>query len=84
MAIIQFEDEEREIPDGSAILLVCEEMGMAFGCHDGQCGTCLSTIIEGSENLEPLNEKEKDYGLADGERLACQCIVKFGTVELSQ
>ena len=84
MAIIRFEDEEREIPDGSPILTVCEEMGMAFGCQDGECGTCLSTIVEGSENLEPLNEKEEDYGLADGERLACQCVIKFGIVELSQ
>ena len=80
MATIRFEGEEREIADGTGVLKVCEEMGMPFGCTDGLCGTCMCDVVEGMDNLEPLNEKEQDMELEDGERLACQCVVKAGVV----
>ncbi len=83
MATIRFEGEERELADGSAVLETCEAMGMPFGCTEGICGTCRCTVIDGAENLEPLNEKETDMDLEEGERLACQCIVKSGVVEFS-
>ena len=83
MAIIRFEGEEREIADGSPVQEVCEDMGMPFGCTEGLCGTCRCTVVKGMENLGPLNEMESDMGLDDGERLACQCVVIAGSVELS-
>ena len=83
MATIRFEEEERELADGSAILEICEAIGMPFGCTEGNCGTCRCIIVEGAENLEPLNEKETDMDLEKGERLACQCIIKTGIVVFS-
>lgn len=83
MATIRFEGEEREIPDGARCYETCEELGMPFGCTEGECGTCTCTVVEGMENLEPLNDKELDMGLDEGQRLACQCIIKSGTVEFS-
>ncbi len=83
MATIRFEDEERELADGSAILEMCEAIGMPFGCTEGNCGTCRCIIVEGAENLEPLNEKETDMDLEEGERLACQCTIKTGIVVFS-
>ena len=83
MATVRFEGEERELPDGSGILDACEEMGMPFGCTEGLCGTCRSIVVEGFENLEPLNEQEEDMDLEDGERLVCQCVIKSGIVHFS-
>lgn len=81
MATIQFEGEERELADGSAVLETCEALGMPFGCTEGNCGTCRCVVVNGADNLGPRNEKEMDMGLEDGERLACQCTIKSGIVE---
>ena len=81
MATIRFEGDEREVPDGSSVQKVCEELGMPFGCTEGLCGTCLCVVREGADNLEPLNEKEEDMEMEADERLACQCIIKAGLVE---
>lgn len=82
MATIRYEGDERAVPDGSALLEPCEDMNYPFGCQDGLCGTCLCTVISGMENLAPKNEKENDYGLEEGERLVCQCIINKGEVEI--
>lgn len=81
MAILKFEGEEREVEDGASVVEACEAMGLPFGCQDGLCGTCMSTVTEGAENLPPKNEKEEDFDLPEGQRLVCQCTVKGGTVE---
>ena len=83
MATVRFEGAEREVPDGGKVQLTCEELGMPFGCTEGLCGTCRCTIVEGMENLKPLNERELDMDLEEGERLACQCIIRSGIVEFS-
>lgn len=83
MAKIRFEDQEAETPDNGPILKVCEEMGVPFGCQDGICGTCTVYILEGMENLTEKNEKETDMDLGEWQRLACQCTIKSGEVEVS-
>ena len=83
MAKVIFEGEEREVADGSAVMEACEDLGLPFGCQDGICGTCTSIVTQGADNLEPKNEKEVDFDLPDGQRLACQCKIKAGTVEFS-
>lgn len=83
MATLKFEGEEREVADGVSVVEACEDMGLPFGCQDGLCGTCMSNIVTGGENLSAKNEKEEDFDLPDGQRLACQCKVTSGTVEFS-
>ena len=83
MATIRFEDQDAETPDNGPILKVCEELGIPFGCQDGVCGTCIVYILEGMENLGERNEKETDMDLDDGQRLACQCVIKSGLVDVS-
>ena len=83
MARVRFESQEAEVADGSRIVRTVEELGLPLGCQDGICGTCMSTVVHGMENLEPLNDKERDMGLSDGQRLACQCEIISGLVELS-
>lgn len=83
MATIRFENQEAETPDNGPILKVCEEMGVPFGCQDGICGTCAVYVLEGMENLSERNEKEIDMDLEEGKRLACQCVIKSGMVDVS-
>ena len=83
MATVCFEGEETEVTDGSSVAEVLEDMGLPFGCNDGNCGTCMSTIVEGAENLSDKTEKEEDYDLDDGMRLPCQCKINGGKVEFS-
>ncbi len=80
MATIIIDGEQKEVADGSAIMDACEDLGVPLGCRAGQCGMCIITIREGMENLEPMNDAEKDLGLDDDQRLACQAIIRSGTV----
>lgn len=83
MAKVRFEGQETEVTDGSQIVRAVEELGLPLGCQDGLCGTCMSTVVQGMDNLEPLNDKERDMDLSDVQRLACQCKIIAGLVELS-
>ena len=75
--------EEKEIPDGSRIQEACEEIGIPFQCTNGICGTCMIDIVNGEENLSPLTEEEKDLERDRKHRLACQCKIKKGDVEIN-
>jgi len=84
---IRNDDLTLEIPDGSRLLgYAMEQTRMPFGCTDGECGTCLCTVLKGIENLMPPAHKEwtflKQKGAYPNQRLACQIWVKKGEVEL--
>ncbi len=83
MAIVKYDGEKRKVTDGEQILFACEELGVQFGCQEGECGTCLTIVLAGLENLGPKNEKEEALTSEENERLACQCRITGGTVELS-
>lgn len=76
-------NESREVEDGKEIRMACEDLGVPFGCRDGICGTCMIDIVEGSENLNELNQKEKDLERDRDHRLACQGRINEGTVKIS-
>lgn len=64
-------------------------LGIAFGCENGVCSTCLIQIKSGMENLTGKTDQEEftldARGAADDERLACQCMLKQdGDVEFEQ
>ena len=83
MATLKVGNNSQEVKDGENISAAAEAMGIPFSCHVGTCGTCLSSVESGRENLSEVTQEEKDFGL-DGtaERLACQCKIKSGEVEL--
>jgi len=83
MAKIIFEGQSRDVADGTRVLDPCEDLGMPFGCTEGNCGTCRCTVVSGMENLSAVNTREEDMDLETGERLACQCTIKSGTVEFA-
>lgn len=83
--IIENTNETIELPDGSSISEPCEEAGVPLACQEGVCGTCVINIKEGSSNLNPPTDREKDF-LGDDtkkERLACQCKILKGSVKIS-
>lgn len=83
MARIRFDGREAEVADGARVLDTCDALGVPFGCQDGVCGTCISRVIQGMENLGPINDKEADMGLEAGQRLVCQCVIRSGLVEFA-
>lgn len=71
-----------EINEGDNHLELCQRVDIPFSCEDGKCGTCLSEVISGMENLTEITEKEKQFGLEENERLMCQCKLTGGEVEI--
>ena len=82
MGKLKTENMEARVKDECPIKEAARELGTPFGCEHGQCGTCRIKILEGYDNLEPLNEQELNMGLQDSPfRLACQCRLKCGEVK---
>jgi len=80
--------DEEKAQQGDSLKDVTRDGGwpIAYGCEDGVCGTCIVKVTEGSENLNKMEETEKQtldiMDLNDGEhRLACQCKVN-GDLEI--
>ena len=82
MAKIILEGKEKEIKDGEAIKETCRDLGVPFGCESGVCQTCKIVVLEGQDNLELKNETEEGNQLSVNERLACQCMIKSGSVKI--
>ena len=83
MAILKFEETELKVNDNEPIKEGSREIGVPFGCENGMCGSCIINVEEGLENLSEQNEREKDLGLEDNQRLACQCSIKTGSVKIN-
>ena len=83
MAKIIIDNVEYNIPDGTALAEICEKHGIPFSCNSGVCGTCQIEIITGAENLNDLNQEEKDLAMDRNHRLSCQCSVRSGIVKIT-
>lgn len=73
-----------EVKDNYRIYEAADDLGVLFSCCHGVCGACKIKIISGEENLGEKTVSEEDYGLEEGHRLACQCRIKSGPVEIDQ
>jgi ferredoxin len=71
-----------DVADGYAMIDMCEQFdtSILFGCRDGACGACMIRVLEGADNLSPMQDDERDFletmAAEPNERLACQCKVK--------
>jgi len=84
MAILEVDGQTKEVSSGEGLIAVATELGIAFGCTQGRCGTCRVTVLEGMENLSKQTDEEIEMGLNDNERLLCQCTIESGTVKVKQ
>lgn len=76
------------VPAGTRIIEVSEKIGsgITYGCREGECGTCLTHVIEGGENLSEPSALEtrvlKENLAGRNDRLACQCQVLGGEIKV--
>ncbi|MHC0052540.1 2Fe-2S iron-sulfur cluster-binding protein [Actibacterium sp. D379-3] len=76
------------VPSGTRIIEISEKIGagITYGCREGECGTCLTHVIEGAENLSEPSVLEtrvlKENLAGHNDRLACQCQVLGGEVKV--
>ncbi|MCX8194664.1 MAG: (2Fe-2S)-binding protein [Candidatus Micrarchaeota archaeon] len=90
MAKVIFKSDNKtvEVPDGSDLVQVAEDNGasISFSCKAGVCLSCLVNVNKGMENLSEKTENEKatleGFGAKPNQRLACQCKVLKGEVEI--
>jgi len=85
---LTFEDVDLTVtvPEGTRIIEMSEKIGagITYGCREGECGTCLTRIVEGQDNLSEPSALElrvlKENLAGHKDRLACQCKVLGGAV----
>ena len=79
--------ETYEVPVGTSFLEFCQSHDVPhdFGCTVGSCGTCRLVLVEGADNVQPIDDEEADtlFMVTDekGARLGCQMIV-YGDIAL--
>jgi len=81
MAQLIIDEQAIDIPDGTKIAEACEYLGVPMKCDDGECHSCIISILKGEDNLKPMNEVEREFELGYDERLACQAEIRSGVVE---
>jgi len=85
--IITTDNMTIDVAQNYKLIDMCEDYdtSILFGCRDGACGACMIRILEGKENLSPMQDDEKDFletmAAEPDERLACQCKV-LGDVKI--
>ena len=80
MAYIVRDKQQEKVNDNSSLIEPCKKLGVSFCCESGFCRTCKITINKGMENLNERTSNEIDMIDLNNERLACQCIIKRGTI----
>ncbi|WP_226625238.1 2Fe-2S iron-sulfur cluster-binding protein [Alloyangia pacifica] len=76
------------VPAGTRIIEISEKIGagITYGCREGDCGTCLTHVVEGAEYLSEPSALElrvlKENLAGHSDRLACQCQVLGGAVKV--
>ncbi|PIN91960.1 ferredoxin [Candidatus Pacearchaeota archaeon CG10_big_fil_rev_8_21_14_0_10_35_13] len=85
MGNIKIGGDEVFVDDGGSIIDACESLGVLFSCQEGTCGTCEVEVVNGAENLTSPTSAEEMMGvdIEGNKRLACQCKLKSGDVELT-
>jgi len=84
---VRFEPSGRTfvVKKGGSLLRAARRarLPLASSCRGtGICMACRVQILEGSENLSPLTDRERAAGLHDQERLACMALV-YGPVTIT-
>ncbi|RME79129.1 MAG: (2Fe-2S)-binding protein [Methanobacteriota archaeon] len=82
------DDKWVDVPDGENLGKLDGQSSILFACHEGVCGSCLSHIVEGKENLEEPSDYEKQMlemmGASEDQRLLCITKIKGGEVKVKQ
>jgi len=82
------DDKVIELKDGEILGVLDGQTSILFACHEGVCGSCLTHVLGGMENLEQPSEYEKQQlsmmNAQPDQRLLCITRIKKGEVKLKQ
>ena len=73
--------ETHEVPVATSFLEFCQEHDAPhdFGCTVGSCGTCISVLEVGADNVNPIGDEEAEtvemVSNVEGARLGCQLVI---------
>jgi ferredoxin len=76
------------VPAGTRIIEMSEKVGsgITYGCREGECGTCITRVVEGAENLSEPTALElrvlQENMAGKDDRLACQCRILGGAAKV--
>ncbi|MEN2495192.1 MAG: hypothetical protein TECD_01110 [Hyphomicrobiaceae bacterium hypho_1] len=76
------------VPVGTRIIEISEKVGsgIIYGCREGDCGTCITRVEYGLENLSKPSALETEVlttNLAgQDDRLACQTRINGGEIKV--
>jgi ferredoxin len=76
--IFTSEGLEVDVEPGITLQEIATEVDcdMTFGCRSGTCGTCRVKVLEGHQNISPMQLEEQEFlrgfGAQKDERLGCQ------------
>ena len=76
------------VPAGTRIIEMSEKVGsgITYGCREGECGTCITRVVEGAESLSEPTALElrvlQENMAGKDDRLACQCRILSGTAKV--
>ncbi|QUJ66593.1 (2Fe-2S)-binding protein [Photobacterium sp. GJ3] len=80
--IFQSNAKEIMLCQGDKLLSIdnIDSMAISFGCMKGGCGMCAIRVVEGTQNISRMGEKEistlEKLGYPISQyRLACQCSI---------
>lgn len=87
---VTFEDVNISVnaPAGARLIDMSEKVGagIVYGCREGDCGACMTTVVSGAENLSEPTALEtqtlKENLAGKTHRLACQAQIMGGEVKL--
>ncbi len=82
MAVLKNKAARVEITDGDQAQEAAKELGVAFGCQKGVCGSCVVEVLDGMENLTVKSGNEAGYDMRVRDRMMCQCSVLDGEVTI--
>lgn len=74
------------VPAGTRLIELSEKVGagITYGCREGECGTCVMTIVSGMEHMSERSVLEdkvlKEILAGRQQRLACQAQVLGGDI----
>jgi len=67
-----------QVDAGETLLDLCDALDLDMGSDCGgfaACNACRVKVLEGMENLSPLEEEERPFLDAPDQRLGCQALV---------
>lgn len=74
------------VPAGTRLIEISEKVGarITYGCREGECGTCITRITSGMENMSERSVLEdqvlQENMAGSNHRLACQAQVLGGDI----